>query len=63
MTRVTISQDPVEMNNPLAVAAQSSEPPREPMLRIETGMHIAAIPQIGVDAANRFLVTHAFSYT
>lgn len=38
-------------------AAQTGEPSREPVLRIETGMHTASIWQIGVDAANRFLVT------
>jgi hypothetical protein len=37
-------------------AAQTSEPSREPILRIETGMHTADITRIGVDAANRFLV-------
>jgi WD40 repeat protein len=37
--------------------AQTGEPPRQPMLRIETGMHTATIWRIGVDAANRFLVT------
>lgn len=37
--------------------AQTSEPPPEPILRIETGMHSAMIRRIGVDAANRFLVT------
>lgn len=37
--------------------AQTGEPSREPILRIESGMHIAPIRRIGVDAANRFLVT------
>ena len=37
--------------------AQEREPSREPVLRIETGMHTAAIRHIGVDAANRYLVT------
>jgi WD40 repeat protein len=37
--------------------AQTGEPSREPILRIETGMHIAAINQISLDAANRYLVT------
>jgi WD40 repeat protein len=37
--------------------AQQSEPSREPILRIETGMHTAVIKRIGLDAANRFLVT------
>jgi len=36
---------------------QTGEPSREPVLRIETGMHTAVIRRIGVDAANRFLVT------
>ena len=38
-------------------AAEAGEPPREPVLRIEPGMHTAMINRIGVDAANRFLVT------
>ena len=38
-------------------AAHSGEPPSEPVLRIETGMHTAQIMRIGVDAAERFLVT------
>jgi len=38
-------------------AAQTGEPSREPVLRVETGMHTAAIRRIGVDAANRYLVT------
>jgi len=37
--------------------AQGGEPSREPILRIETGMHTAVIKRIGVDAANRYLVT------
>jgi WD40 repeat protein len=40
-------------------AQTAQEPSREPILRIETGMHISGIRQIGVDAANRFLVTAA----
>lgn len=47
---------------PLALAlavppAWAGEPPSEPQLRIESGMHQAVINRIGVDAANRFLVT------
>jgi WD40 repeat protein len=34
-----------------------NEPARKPILRIETGMHTAAIRRISVDAANRYLVT------
>jgi WD40 repeat protein len=37
--------------------AQSGEPSRAPVLRVETGMHTATIRRIGVDAANRYLVT------
>jgi WD40 repeat protein len=36
---------------------QAAEPPKEPILKIETAMHTAVIRRIGVDAANRFLVT------
>ena len=38
-------------------AAQTNEPPREPVLRIETGMHTDTIRGISVDAAGRFLAT------
>jgi WD40 repeat protein len=40
-----------------AGAAQAAEPPSEPILRIETGMHTVVIRRIGIDAANRWLVT------
>lgn len=33
------------------------QPPARPILRLETGMHTAAIRRIGVDAAERYLVT------
>ena len=33
------------------------EPPTTPVLRLETGMHTAAILSIGMDAAQRYLVT------
>ncbi|MDZ4164522.1 MAG: caspase family protein [Smithellaceae bacterium] len=38
-------------------ALQAAEPPKEPILKIETAMHTAKIGRIGVDAENRFLVT------
>ncbi|MEI6608383.1 MAG: caspase family protein [Deltaproteobacteria bacterium] len=37
--------------------AQGAEPPKEPILKIETAMHTSQIWRIDVDAANRFLVT------
>src|SRR5262245_52628172 len=37
--------------------AVNNEPSRRPVLRIETGMHTASINRLGVDAANRYLVT------
>jgi WD40 repeat protein len=37
--------------------AQTGEPSREPILRIETGMHTAVIRRIGVDGAGKLLVT------
>ncbi len=40
-----------------AGGVQAAEPPKEPILKIETAMHTAAIRRIGIDAANRFLVT------
>lgn len=38
-------------------AAQTSEPSREPILRIETGMHTTNVRRVSVDRAGRFLVT------
>lgn len=37
--------------------AGAAEPPKEPILKIETGMHTAIIYRIGVDDSNRYLVT------
>src|SRR5262249_14188285 len=37
--------------------AGAADPPTTPMLRLETGMHLAVINRIGVDAAQRYLVT------
>ncbi|MBK7000377.1 MAG: caspase family protein [Rhodoferax sp.] len=37
--------------------AQAGEPPTQPMLRIEAGMHTAMINRIATDAAGRFAVT------
>lgn len=37
--------------------AQTAAPPSKPFLRIETGMHTAAVNRIGADASERFLVT------
>jgi len=37
--------------------AQGAEPPKEPILKIETAMHTSQIWRIDIDAANRFLVT------
>ncbi len=39
------------------VASYAGEPPKDPILRIETGMHTAIIGRIGIDAENRYLVT------
>lgn len=36
---------------------QASEPPTQPILRIEAGMHMAGISKIAMDAENRYLVT------
>jgi len=35
----------------------SADPPKEPILRIDTGMHTAPIIRIGIDSAERYLVT------
>jgi WD40 repeat protein len=42
-----------------SATAQGGEPSRDPVLRIETGMHTASIKRIGVDRAGKFLVTAA----
>src|SRR6266545_3287238 len=41
----------------------TGQPPKEPLLRLETGMHTAAIYRIGVDAAQRYLVTGSVDKT
>jgi len=43
--------------------AHANEPTTEPILRIETGMHTAQIKRIGVDAAERFLLTASHDKT
>ncbi|MCP4146883.1 MAG: hypothetical protein GY757_03950 [bacterium] len=40
-----------------------SEPPWEPMLRVEAGMHTARLTQIAVDEKERFLVTGSLDKT
>ena len=40
-----------------ALMEPQSQPPKEPILRLETGMHSAALWKIDSDAANRYLVT------
>ena len=40
-----------------AFSLYAAEPPKDPILRIESGMHTAMIPRIGLDAENRYLVT------
>jgi hypothetical protein len=39
------------------ISTQPGEPPTAPVLRLETGMHTAAIQRIGIDEAQRYLVT------
>ncbi len=43
--------------------AYADEPPKEPILRIETGMHTAMITRIGIDRENRYLVTGSYDKT
>src|SRR5205809_1260029 len=47
----------------LAALLHAEQPPTAPMLRIETGMHTALILRIGVDTANRYLVTGSYDKT
>ncbi len=41
----------------MSVMSFAGEPPKEPMLRIETGVHTARIGQIGIDAGEQYVVT------
>jgi YD repeat-containing protein len=43
--------------------ALANEPSKEPILRIETEMHTAAIGRVGIDAENRYLVTGSLDRT
>ncbi|MDP2166978.1 MAG: hypothetical protein Q8J64_01460 [Thermodesulfovibrionales bacterium] len=47
----------------LPCRAYSGKPSTTPILRIETGMHTAAINRIGTDDENRYLVTGSFDKT
>ncbi|HOD98827.1 MAG TPA: caspase family protein [Syntrophales bacterium] len=42
---------------PINAPVTAAEPPKEPILKIETAMHTAVIKRIGVDDATRYLVT------
>jgi WD40 repeat protein len=44
-------------------ATPAAEPPREPILRIEAGMHTNKIGRIDVDAEGRYLVTGSYDKT
>lgn len=55
MTRVRIILFLILLIMPITVLA--NEPSSEPILKIETGMHIAVITRIGIDANERYLVT------
>lgn len=44
-------------------ATRAGEPPATPILRIETGLHTAAIKCISVDAAERYVVTGSWDKT
>jgi WD40 repeat protein len=57
LTRMIAPFLPLVLTIALAQAAPAAWPPREPMPRLETGMHTARINRIGVDAQERFLVT------
>ena len=47
----------------LPVSVYPLEPIKEPILRIETGMHTAAINHIATDASNRYLATGSYDKT
>ena len=44
-------------------AASAKQPSAEPMLRVETGMHLARITEISVDAKRQLLLTVSFDKT
>ncbi len=46
-----------------SVAADTDDSQREPILRIETGMHIAGIISAAMDAENNYLVTGSYDKT
>ena len=48
---------------PCVGSSRAGEPPKEPILRIETGGHTARIERIGIDAADRYLVTASIDKT
>ena len=39
------------------IISYAGEPLKDPILRIETGMHTARIERIAIDAENRYLIT------
>ena len=49
--------------NGYGAATYASEAPKDPILRIETGMHTAHIVKIGIDEKNRYLVTGSLDKT
>ena len=60
-----IGRDPAPKSTPPSARVQptSEELPTAPQLRLETGMHTAAITHIGIDAGNRYLVTGSHDKT
>jgi WD40 repeat protein/uncharacterized caspase-like protein len=49
--------------NGKGAVSYADEPPKDPILRIETGMHTARIERIGIDEENRYLVTGSLDKT
>ena len=47
----------------LTPALYALEPPAEPILKVDSGMHTAMITRIGIDDKNRWLVTGSFGKT
>lgn len=54
-SQLELKSDQKNMTAPLR--KDHGQPPKDPILRLETGMHSAALWKIDVDAANRYLVT------
>jgi len=54
---------PTLTTDPATLPTQAEKPPQGSLLQLDTGMHTALISRIGVDAANRYLITGSHDKT